>query len=103
MKSWGFILVQLLWRLSHNYSVRRDEWEFLFQKMIHMLLIILGAIGFPVLMEVKQFLSKRRQQLFRFSLFTKLTTTTFFCARGRWNDYDFFTRTKSFFSRKVMA
>ncbi|MCZ2991552.1 Ktr system potassium uptake protein D, partial [Acinetobacter baumannii] len=40
--------------------------------------IILGAIGFPVLMEVKQFLSKRRQQLFRFSLFTKLTTTTFF-------------------------
>ncbi len=46
--------------------------------MIHMLLIILGAIGFPVLMEVKQFLSKRGQQLFRFSLFTKLTTTTFF-------------------------
>ena len=39
-------------------------------QMIHMLLIILGAIGFPVLMEVKQFLSKRRQQLFRFSLFT---------------------------------
>ena len=26
--------------------------------MIHMLLIILGAIGFPVLMEVKQFFSK---------------------------------------------
>lgn len=47
-------------------------------QMIHMLLIILGAIGFPVLMEVKQFLSKRGQQLFRFSLFTKLTTTTFF-------------------------
>lgn len=46
-------------------------------QMIHMLLIILGAIGFPVLMEVKQFLSKRRQQLFRFSLFTKLTTMTF--------------------------
>ncbi|MGX5497963.1 TrkH family potassium uptake protein [Bacillus wiedmannii] len=47
-------------------------------QMIHMLLIILGAIGFPVLMEVKQFLNKKRQQLFRFSLFTKLTTTTFF-------------------------
>ncbi|MGH0829810.1 TrkH family potassium uptake protein [Bacillus pretiosus] len=47
-------------------------------QMIHMLLIILGAIGFPVLMEIKQFFSKRRQQLFRFSLFTKLTTTTFF-------------------------
>lgn len=38
MRSWGFILVQLLWQLSHNYSVGRGEWEFLFQKMIHMLL-----------------------------------------------------------------
>lgn len=56
--------------------------------MIHMLLIILGAIGFPVLMEVKQFLSKRRQQLFRFSLFTKLTTTTFLRLWSL-NDYDF--------------
>lgn len=32
MKSWGFILVQLLWQLSHNDSMGRDEWEFLFQK-----------------------------------------------------------------------
>ncbi|MBC6975750.1 TrkH family potassium uptake protein [Bacillus sp. Xin] len=47
-------------------------------QIIHMLLIILGAIGFPVLMEIKQYLSKRKHQLFRFSLFTKLTTTTFF-------------------------
>ncbi|KEK23591.1 TrkH family potassium uptake protein [Bacillus gaemokensis] len=47
-------------------------------QIIHMLLIILGAIGFPVLMEVKQYLSKKKHQLFRFSLFTKLTTTTFF-------------------------
>lgn len=47
-------------------------------QIIHMLLIILGAIGFPVLMEVKQYLSKEKHQLFRFSLFTKLTTTTFF-------------------------
>ncbi|MDM5187613.1 TrkH family potassium uptake protein [Bacillus sp. DX4.1] len=47
-------------------------------QIIHMLLIILGAIGFPVLMEVKQYLSKKKYQLFRFSLFTKLTTATFF-------------------------
>ncbi|AWC32055.1 TrkH family potassium uptake protein [Bacillus cytotoxicus] len=47
-------------------------------QIIHMLLIILGAIGFPVLMEIKQYISKRKHQLFRFSLFTKLTTTTFF-------------------------
>lgn len=47
-------------------------------QIIHMFFIILGAIGFPVLMEVKQYLSKKKHQLFRFSLFTKLTTTTFF-------------------------
>ncbi|WP_242142491.1 MULTISPECIES: TrkH family potassium uptake protein [unclassified Bacillus cereus group] len=47
-------------------------------QIIHMLLIILGAIGFPVLMEIKQYISKRKHQLFRFSLFTKLTTATFF-------------------------
>ncbi|MFJ8527285.1 TrkH family potassium uptake protein [Bacillus sp. NPDC094106] len=47
-------------------------------QIIHMLLIILGAIGFPVLMEVKQYVSKKKHQLFRFSLFTKLTATTFF-------------------------
>lgn len=47
-------------------------------QIIHMILIILGSIGFPVLMEVKQYLSNRKRKLFRFSLFTKLTTTTFF-------------------------
>jgi len=51
-----------------------------FVQSIHMLLIIFGAIGFPVLIEVKDFLQTSRPQkrLFRFSLFTKLTTTTFF-------------------------
>lgn len=51
-----------------------------FVQIINMVLIIFGAIGFPVLIEVKNYLftsaEKRRQ--FRFSLFTKLTTTTFF-------------------------
>ena len=41
-----------------------------------MILIILGAIGFPVLIEVKSFLSKKHPH-FRFSLFTKITTSTF--------------------------
>jgi potassium uptake TrkH family protein len=50
-----------------------------FVQFINMLLIILGAIGFPVLIEVKDFLSnKTNGYRFRFSLFTKLTTTTFF-------------------------
>ncbi|MGF9965057.1 TrkH family potassium uptake protein [Bacillus rhizoplanae] len=46
-------------------------------QIIHMALIILGAIGFPVLMEVKQYIGKKKHEIFRFSLFTKLTTTTF--------------------------
>lgn len=51
-----------------------------FVQMITMLLIIFGAIGFPVLIEVKEYVQTSRQQkrLFRFSLYTKVTTTTFF-------------------------
>lgn len=47
---------------------------------ITMLLIIVGAIGFPVLIELSTFLfmEKSRRCMFRFSLYTKLTTTTFF-------------------------
>ncbi|PPA72248.1 TrkH family potassium uptake protein [Jeotgalibacillus proteolyticus] len=47
-----------------------------FVQSITILLIILGAIGFPVLIELKQFLSNK-DGAFRFSLFTKLTTITF--------------------------
>lgn len=47
-----------------------------FIQSITMILIVLGAIGFPVLIEVKSFLSKK-QKHFRFSLFTKITTATF--------------------------
>jgi len=51
-----------------------------FVQLVTMLLIIFGAIGFPVLMEVKEFLAAkiRRTQAKRFSLFAKLTTVTFF-------------------------
>lgn len=51
-----------------------------FIQFIVMLLIIFGAIGYPVLVEVKTYLftSRKQKKLFRFSLFTKLTTTTFF-------------------------
>ncbi|CAM3096393.1 TrkH family potassium uptake protein [Filibacter tadaridae] len=47
-----------------------------FIQTITMILIILGAIGFPVLIEVKGFFSKKVPN-FRFSLFTKITVTTF--------------------------
>ena len=47
-----------------------------FIQIVTMILIILGAIGFPVLIEVKSFFSKKLPN-FRFSLFTKITTATF--------------------------
>ncbi|PJK18023.1 Ktr system potassium uptake protein D [Chryseomicrobium excrementi] len=47
-----------------------------FVQSVHMLLIVLGAIGFPVLIEVKEFLSNK-DKTFRFSLFTKITTVTY--------------------------
>lgn len=47
-----------------------------FVQFVTMVLIVLGAIGFPVLIELKHFLTKR-DPLFRFSLFTKITTSTY--------------------------
>lgn len=47
-----------------------------FVQTLTMILIILGAIGFPVLIEVKSYFSKKVPH-FRFSLFTKITTSTF--------------------------
>ncbi len=47
-----------------------------FVQIINIFLIILGAIGFPVLIELKAFLSNKNKN-FRFSLFTKITTATF--------------------------
>ncbi|WP_042145150.1 TrkH family potassium uptake protein [Paucisalibacillus sp. EB02] len=50
-----------------------------FIQFINMLLIIFGAIGFPVLIEIKSFLFSKRnsQRSMHFSLFTKVTTLTF--------------------------
>ncbi len=51
-----------------------------FVQTVNMILIVLGAIGFPVLIEVKDFLTNRKRDgyRFRFSLFSKLTSATFF-------------------------
>lgn len=50
-----------------------------FIQIMTMILIIIGAIGFPVLVEVKEFIMtpKKNRRFYRFSLFTKVTTTTF--------------------------
>jgi Trk-type K+ transport system membrane component len=49
-----------------------------FIQTINILLMIFGSIGFPVLIEIKDYFIKKRKRAFRFSLFTKLTTFTFF-------------------------
>ncbi len=48
-----------------------------FVQVITMALIVLGAIGFPVLIEVREYLFGKHRH-FRFSLFTKVTSYTFF-------------------------
>lgn len=52
---------------SHDYFVQ----------LVTILLIMLGAIGFPVLIEVHEYWFGK-QEHFRFSLFTKLTALTYF-------------------------
>ena len=52
-----------------------------FVQIVTIILVILGAIGFPVLIEVKDFIQhriKNRRHRHRFSLFTKITTLTYF-------------------------
>lgn len=51
--------------------------DYFFQTVI-MVLIILGAIGFPVLIEIREYFTTKNKRSFRFSLYTKLTTSTFF-------------------------
>ncbi|WP_071459250.1 TrkH family potassium uptake protein [Bacillus massilinigeriensis] len=53
---------------SHDYFIQS----------VTMVLIIAGAIGFPVLIELKEFIKNRRKdRRTRLSLFTKITTVTF--------------------------
>ncbi|PYI57450.1 TrkH family potassium uptake protein [Paenibacillus flagellatus] len=48
-----------------------------FVQSVTMVLLILGAIGFPVLLEVREYVRARKKG-FRFSLYAKVTVTTFF-------------------------
>lgn len=62
----------------YGNSLQNFSQDYIFQS-INMLLLICGAIGFPVLIEVRSYFAhKRRKQRFYFSLFTKVTTITFF-------------------------
>jgi Trk-type K+ transport system membrane component len=50
-----------------------------FVQFITIILITMGAIGFPVLIETKDFLMNSKRSKHHFSLFTKITTLTFAC------------------------
>lgn len=50
-----------------------------FVQTVNIILLTLGAIGFPVLIEVKEFIvNRKKKSKGHFSLYTKLTTVTFF-------------------------
>lgn len=63
---------------GNSYMLFKNDY---FVQLITILLIIFGAIGFPVWLEVKEYFTSKwkhnRQYGFRFSLFTKLTSVTF--------------------------
>ncbi|CDQ20287.1 potassium uptake protein, TrkH family [Halobacillus karajensis] len=48
-----------------------------FVQFINILLLTLGAIGFPVLIEIKDYLTHKQTSFHNFSLFAKLTSITF--------------------------
>ncbi|AOM82313.1 TrkH family potassium uptake protein [Salisediminibacterium beveridgei] len=52
-----------------------------FVQLVNILLIFAGAIGFPVLMELKEYFTTSDRS-FRFSLFTKIATSTYFIVFG---------------------
>ncbi len=49
-----------------------------FVQFINIILLIAGAIGFPVLIETQEFIKHKGKERYRFSLYTLLTTITFF-------------------------
>ena len=66
----------------YGNSLQGFAHDYLFQLII-MLLIVLGAIGFPVLVELRTYFAYRRARMrFSFTLFTKVTTVTFFTLVG---------------------
>lgn len=72
-----------------------------FVQAVHIILVILGAIGFPVLVELKEYVTYKGKGPYRFSLFTKLTTSTFFLLLGIGTFFIYFFDRHHFFSDKT--
>lgn len=72
-----------------------------FVQTIVILLIVIGAIGFPVIVEIMEFiLSFKRKKKFHFSLFTKLTTITFIILTAIGALFLFLLESRKFFVNK---
>ena len=86
----------------HDDSLTNYSNDYFIQCIV-MLLIIFGAIGFPVLIEIKRylFMPKKKKHIFRFSLFTKVTTTTFFALVIIGTIFIYFIDINGFFKGKV--
>lgn len=84
----------------HGFEPYKTDY---FIQTIYMCLIIFGAIGFPVLIEVKAFFTakQKRKQKYHFSLFTKLTTTTFFLLIGIGTVFIYLIDINKYFSGKT--
>lgn len=73
-----------------------------FVQIINIVLLTFGAIGFPVLIEIKGFLfRKNKKKPYSFSLFTKITTITFFSLLVFGTAAIFFLEYNHFFSNKT--
>ncbi|WP_134705176.1 TrkH family potassium uptake protein [Ammoniphilus sp. YIM 78166] len=73
-----------------------------FVQTIHMLLMVLGAIGFPVLIEIKEnWKNYRAKKRIQFSLFTKVTTLTYFSLLGIGAIVIYLLEQNSFFADKT--
>lgn len=85
-----------------NDSLAPFQDDYFVQSVI-MILIIFGAIGFPVLIEIKHYLFTKRtyKMKFRFSLFTKVTSVTFFLLIVFGTIFIYLIDRKSFFAGKA--
>jgi len=73
-----------------------------FVQTINMFLLIFGAIGFPVLLEIKEMINHKKEAgRFRFSLFTKITTITFFSLAIIGSFFIYFFDKNHFFADKT--
>ncbi|MDF2945606.1 MAG: synthase [Bacillales bacterium] len=69
-------------------------------QLINITLLVLGAIGYPVLIEVRNYFRHKGDLKYRFSLFTKVTTLTYFLLVVIGTAFIYLFEKKNFFADK---